>query len=162
MFASPLRAGEDGRWPVVVAGGGGTPWSGPVGRLVGAAREGSVPVRERRERDGGVTSSGGEFAHLVIDYAKQETLGPIKGLGRFVGFGVAGSVALAVGAVLLLLAVLRALQSETGSTFTGHLSWLPYFMTAALAVAITVLAAWRITKGPAARSAGRDRHDGRR
>ena len=116
----------------------------------------------RSEGGGGLPGAGGEFVQLVIDYAKQETLGPVKGLGRFVGFGIAGSVVLAVGSVLLLLAALRALQSETGSTFTGHLSWLPYFMTAALAVAITGLSAWRITKGPAARSGARDRHDGRR
>jgi hypothetical protein len=120
-----------------------------------------VPGRDgaRAGRDGGLTAAGGEFVQLVVDYAKQETLGPLKDLGRFVTYGAAGSVALALGSVLLLLAVLRALQSETGSAFTGHLSWLPYLITGALAVAVMGLAAWRITKGPAARSAG---HDGRR
>ena len=115
----------------------------------------------RSGRGGGLTAAGGDFVHLVIDYAKQETLGPVKGLGRFVAFGVAGSVALAAGAVLLLLGALRALQSETGSTFTGHLSWLPYFITGALALVVLGLAAWRITKGPATRS-GAHGHDGRR
>ena len=79
-------------------------------------------------RGGGLTAAGGDFFHLVIDYAKQETLGPLKSLGRFLVFGLVGSVALTAGAVLLLLAVLRALQTETGSTFTGHLSWLPYLI----------------------------------
>ncbi|MGA2521345.1 MAG: hypothetical protein ABSG81_11080 [Acidimicrobiales bacterium] len=134
-------------------------WSGATA----GAEGGSVPGRDgaRSGRDGGLTAAGGDFIQLVVDYAKQETLGPLKGLGRFLAFGVAGSVALSAGGVFLLLAVLRALQSETGSTFTGHLSWLPYLITAVLAVAVMGLAALRITKGPAAKS-GRDRHDGRR
>jgi hypothetical protein len=103
-----------------------------------------------------LTAAGGDFVQLVIDYAKQETLGPIKGLGRFVAFGVAGSVAITLGTVLLLLAVLRALQTETGSSFTGKLSWLPYVITAGAAALVMGLAAWRITKGPAARR-GKDK-----
>jgi hypothetical protein len=99
-------------------------------------------------RGGGLTAAGGDFFHLVLDYAKQETLGPLKSLGRFLVFGLVGSVAITVGAVLLLLAGLRALQTETGSSFTGHLSWLPYLIVAAAAVAIMGLAAWRIVKGP--------------
>ena len=122
-----------------------------------------MPGRDGRGsgRGGGLTSAGNEFVQLVVDYAKQETLGPLKGLGRFVAFGVVGSLALAVGSVLLLLAVLRALQTETGSTFTGKLSWLPYVITGALATAVLGLAALRITKGPAATTAGRDRGEGK-
>ena len=120
-----------------------------------------MPAGEgRAAKKGGLTSSGTEFTQLVISYAKQETLGPLKALGRFVAFGLIGSVALAAGAVLLLLAGLRAIQSETGSTFTGNLSWLPYVIVAAAAVVVMGLAAWRITKGPAAR-VDRGRSEGR-
>jgi hypothetical protein len=110
-----------------------------------------------------VTAAGGDFFHLVIDYAKQETLGPLKSLGRFLVFGLVGSVAITVGAVLLLLAVLRALQTETGSSFTGHLSWLPYLIVAAVAIVVMGLAAWRITKGPGAKKhrSGDARADGK-
>ncbi|HUI02447.1 MAG TPA: hypothetical protein VLZ77_02815 [Acidimicrobiales bacterium] len=120
-----------------------------------------MPAGEGRgSKKGGLTSSGSEFTQLVMAYAKQETLEPLKGLARFVAFGVIGSVALAAGAVLLLLAGLRAIQSETGSTFTGDLSWLPYVIVAAAAVIVMGLAAWRITKGPAARME-RGRSEGR-
>jgi hypothetical protein len=102
-------------------------------------------------RGGGLSAAGGDFFHLVIDYAKQETLGPLKSLGRFLVFGLIGSIAITAGAVLLLLAGLRALQTETGSSFTGHLSWLPYLIVAAVAIAVMGLAAWRITKGPGAK-----------
>jgi hypothetical protein len=122
-----------------------------------------VPGREREQsgRTSGLTSAGGDFFQLVIGYAKQETLEPIKNLGRFVAFGLLGSVLLAVGAVFLLLAGLRALQSETGSSFTGNLSWLPYLITGAVAVVVAGLAAWRITRGPGAKSS-RAPSDGRR
>ena len=67
-----------------------------------------------------------ELFDLVRAYAKQETVEPLKGLGRFVAFGVAGSFALGIGLVLLALGGLRALQTETGTTFHGNWSWVPY------------------------------------
>ena len=48
-------------------------------------------------RDGGLSAAGGDFFHLVIDYAKQETLGPLKSLGRFLVFGLIGSIAITAG-----------------------------------------------------------------
>ena len=117
-------------------------------------REGEpVPRRDgdKKER-GGLTGAGNDFFQLVLEYAKQETLGPLKGLARFVLAGVAGSLALAAGCVFLLLAGLRAIQTETGSTFTGNLSWLPYIIAAAAAVIVMALAAWRITKGTGSRA----------
>lgn len=87
----------------------------------------------------------------MVDYAKQETLGPLRGLGRFVLFGLLGSTFLAIGLAVLLLAGLRALQDETGRTFAGNWSWAPYLLTAAAAVVVAGLAGWRIVRGPAAR-----------
>ena len=87
---------------------------------------------------------------LVIAYLKQETLDPLKQLGRFVLFGVTGSLAIGVGTVLLLIAALRVLQTETGA-FHGNLSFVPYLIVAFLAMAVMGLAGWRIMSGPAAR-----------
>lgn len=70
-----------------------------------------------------------ELKDLVVSYAKQQTIEPIKGLGRFVALGVAGSLVLANGLVLLVLALLRALQTETGGAFDGNLSFAPYVVT---------------------------------
>ena len=66
---------------------------------------------------------------LVRAYAKQETIEPIKGLGRYAAMGVAGSMFLAIGLLLLTLGGLRALQTETGDTFDGSWSWAPYLIT---------------------------------
>jgi len=100
---------------------------------------------------GRVRESGGDAAQLVIAYLKQETVGPLKGLGRFIIYGVAGSVALCIGIVLLAVGLLRLLQGETGSTFAGHLSWVPYGIVAVVGLAVIALAVWRIGKGTAAR-----------
>jgi hypothetical protein len=96
-----------------------------------------------------LAQSGQDATQLVIDYLKQETLEPLQGVGRFLIFGIVGSLALCVGVVLLLIGLLRLLQTETGSTFTGDLSWLPYVIVAIPAVGLIALAAWRVAAGPA-------------
>jgi hypothetical protein len=106
--------------------------------------------RGKKDSPSPLGASGGDAVQLVIAYVKQEALQPLQGLLRYVAFGVLGSLALALGVALLLLAALRILQTETGA-FHGNLSWLPYVIVAALAAAVMGLAIWRITHGPAAR-----------
>jgi hypothetical protein len=87
-----------------------------------------------------------ELREMVVTYAKQETIDPLKGLGRFIGYGVGGSFMLGIGLVLLTLAGLRALQTQTGTTFRGHLSWAPYVIMLAGVGLATILALTRISK----------------
>ena len=82
----------------------------------------------------------GELKDMTVSYAKQETVDPLRSIGRFVGFGVGGSFLLGVGLCLLGLAVLRALQTETGDTFEGDWSWAPYLITTAVLLVFTGLA----------------------
>ena len=67
-----------------------------------------------------------ELRDLVVTYVKQETVIPLRQLGRYAGFGIAGAFLLGLGALLLGVGGLRALQTETGDTFTGDWSWAPY------------------------------------
>ena len=82
-----------------------------------------------------------ELWNLIVTYLKQETLNPIKSLGRFVAFGVAGSFALGVGLLLVILAGLRALQEEAGTTFDENWSWAPYAITLVGCLLVALLAA---------------------
>ena len=77
-----------------------------------------------------------EVVDLLKAYVRQELLGPLRGAGRWVSMGLAGSVALVVGVVLLLLSLLRALQTETGTAFEGNRSWIPYLIAVAALVAV--------------------------
>ena len=74
-----------------------------------------------------------ELWALTKDYARQETVDPLKGVGRYLGYGVAGALLGGVGVILLMLAGLRALQTETGDAFDGNLSWLPYLIVLVVA-----------------------------
>lgn len=99
-----------------------------------------------RKHDQSLPALVGELRELVVAYVLQETIDPLKALGRYTAFGVAGSVLLAVGLSFWLVAGLRALQSETGSTFTGHLAWIPYAVCmggAVVLIALTVVAIGR-------------------
>jgi hypothetical protein len=82
--------------------------------------------------DKSMPTLAGELYDLVRAYAKQETLEPIKGLGRFAAFGVVGSFLIGIGVVLLAVAALRALQTETSDVFDGRWSWAPYVLTLVL------------------------------
>jgi hypothetical protein len=99
-------------------------------------------------RAGSLSANVTELWTLVLAYAKQETLDPLKALVRFVAWGVAGAVCLSLGAVLLALGGLRAIQFETAPHLAGNLSWIPYLAIVALCGVILVLAVSRISKVP--------------
>lgn len=85
----------------------------------------------------------GELKELVIDYAKQETVDPLKGLGRYVGLGLGGALLLFLGLFLLALGALRALQTET-TALTGNWSWAPYAIVFVVLIAVAGAFASRI------------------
>jgi len=83
---------------------------------------------------------------MVITYVKQETLVPLRQLGRYIGFGVAGSFLLGLGAVLLSVGGLRALQTETGDTFAGDWSWAPYLIVVVASLFCAAIT-WKTRRG---------------
>ena len=100
------------------------------------------------EEQNGLVGEAKDLFKLVQDYAKQETVEPLKGLARYVGFGVAGSLMMTIGLVLLVLAGLRALQTQTGSALDGNWSGAPYLIMVVVAALIIGLAARAIVRDP--------------
>ena len=88
-----------------------------------------------------------EIGTMLVEYVKQETLEPIKGLARFVAVGLAAMVVTGTGIVLLLLGGLRLLQDEAGSAFDGHLKFLPYVFALIVCAAVAA-GALRAASGP--------------
>lgn len=87
-----------------------------------------------------------ELWGLTKDYARQETIEPLKGVGRYLGYGAAGALLLGMGVILLMLAGLRALQTETGDALDGSLSWAPYLIVLVVAGTLVLWALSRISK----------------
>lgn len=74
-----------------------------------------------------------EMQHMLVGYAKQETLEPLKQLGRYLGLGFAGSLLMFLGVFFAGLGTLRLLQSFETFGGSSWMSTLPYL------VAIVVL-----------------------
>ena len=91
-------------------------------------------------------ASVGEVIDYVKTYAKQETVGPLKGAGRWIAFGAAGAIALGLGLSLVLLGLLRLLQTEWDRSASGRLSWLSYLIVMFACIALLVLVMTRINK----------------
>src|SRR5688572_23701293 len=78
-----------GPWPAL----GSRPRTGGINRLPRDSKSPGELIAELRE--------------LVVTYAKQETVDPLRRLGRFLAFGVAGAVLLGLGGVFVVVGVLR-------------------------------------------------------
>ena len=84
---------------------------------------------------------------LLVAYARQETIDPLRNIGRYLAFGVGGMIVITLGAFMLGLSALRALQTQTGDVFSGFWSWAPYLIVATVFGGLVALAISRIGKG---------------
>lgn len=98
-----------------------------------------------------------ELRDLIIGYAKQETVDPLKSLGKFIRNGLGGAVLLGVGTICVGIALLRFLQTSPWNPIngTGSSRWVPYFVTV-LFLAIVAGGAARAAQRRPARTAEKD------
>jgi len=87
----------------------------------------------------------GQLVDLVISYAKQETIDPIRGAGRWLAFGISAVSFLLIGVSMLALGVLRLLQFEVFAGSTTW-SWVPYLIVMVLCTLVVALTLGRINK----------------
>lgn len=97
-----------------------------------------------RRSDAGSQPSIGDVVQYVTTYARQETIGPLKGAGRWIGYGLVSAVLLGLGMVIVLLGLLRLIQTEWDRAASGSLSWLAYVLVLVVCVALIALVVSRI------------------
>ena len=91
-----------------------------------------------------------ELYNLVVNYARQQTIDPIRGVGRWLAFGLIGAVLMSIGLVLGVLGVLRLIQTTTIGE-SNSWSWTGYLITIAACIAVGWLAVSRIRRGTLAK-----------
>jgi hypothetical protein len=99
--------------------------------------------------DGTEKTEAGEIAEtidLVKAYVIQETVGPLQGFARRIGYGLAGAMVAGLGLLFLSLALLRVLQTHVAGISTGAWSWVAYVIVVLFAALVSGLALWRISK----------------
>jgi hypothetical protein len=85
------------------------------------------------------TGDAKELVDLVIAYAKQETLEPLKGLGKKAALGLGGAVLLGVGGIFVSIGALRAMQTETDWFEEHNISYLPYIFTVVILLVLSLI-----------------------
>ncbi|MFN8015059.1 MAG: hypothetical protein U0R17_00420 [Acidimicrobiia bacterium] len=86
-----------------------------------------------------------ELIDLIINYVKQQTIMPLKRLGRYLAFGFIGSIFISFGLFMLSVGFLRYLQ--TLSPFESTYSFAPYLLVI-VADAIVVAVFFAIASNP--------------
>ena len=87
-----------------------------------------------------------ELKVLVQDYAKQQTVDPLKRLAQWVQFGLAGAICLGMGAFLIGLGVLRLFQKMDWAD--GNWSFAPYMAVFGLLMLFAGLCFYAMTRRP--------------
>jgi hypothetical protein len=98
---------------------------------------------EKSRRSGEV----GDLLDTVKAYATQETVGPIKGGAKATVLGLAGVFFLGFGIIILQVALLRLLQTETTAFHGDLMSVVPYVIVFVVDLVGIAIALWLIKRG---------------
>ena len=101
-----------------------------------------IPTWRRLIRGATLRRDAQEAKDALWRYVREETVAPLVAVARFAAFGLLGSILVGFGLLLLLVGLLRFLQSF--AVLDGSLSWIPYLAVALAAIVILALTAWRI------------------
>jgi hypothetical protein len=100
------------------------------------------PFRKRLTPTDQVT----DLVDSVKTYARQETLGPLKGAARWVAVGTLAATSLGLAMVFLAMGVLRLSQDLGGTALDGSWSFLHYFFTLVVVSLLVWLSFSRISQ----------------
>ena len=108
-------------------------------RAAGSERRGAGSDLRR-----GAVAEATEFKDLVVAYARQETVEPLRNLGHDLAVGIAGAVCIATGILFGMLALLRGLQelsvfNDPAEVAGGRFSWVPYTIVAVVGAVVAAI-----------------------
>jgi hypothetical protein len=98
-----------------------------------------------KARPSQITDELNDVWGLVVGYTKQETVAPLRGLGRFMKWGAIGMVLFALGTAFGTMAIVRGVQSETHNWIRA---FAPYVAATAWLVVVGVLAVRSLARTP--------------
>ena len=101
-----------------------------------------LPTWRRLIRGATLRRDASEAKSALLRYLREETVAPLVAVARFAAFGLLGSILVGFGLLLLLVGLLRFLQSF--SVLDGSLSWIPYLIVAVVSLIVLAITAWRI------------------
>jgi hypothetical protein len=87
-----------------------------------------------------------DLVDSVKQYAKQETIEPIKGAGRWLAYGSLASLCLGLSLVMATLAVLRLSQFVGGRAMSGSWSFVHYLVALVVDGGLVALTISRISR----------------
>ena len=87
-----------------------------------------------------------DLVESVKQYARQETVEPLKGAARWVAVGSLAALSLGLAMVFLALAVLRLSQDLGGAALDGSWSFVHYLITLIVVGALVALSFSRISQ----------------
>lgn len=85
-----------------------------------------------------------DIVESVKQYARQETVEPIRGAARWVAVGTVASLSLGIAMLYLALGILRLSQDLGGGALDGSWSFVHYVITGIVLAGVAGLAASRI------------------
>jgi len=87
-----------------------------------------------------------DLVDSVKVYAKQETIGPLRGAGRWLMFGLTASLSLGISMLFAILGVLRLVQDIGGDAIDGAWSFVSYLIALIAAVTLVAFSLSRVNK----------------
>ncbi len=95
--------------------------------------------------------SAHEVLEMLFAYIRRETLKPIRGAGRWIGYGLVAALSLSIGIVLGAIGILRLVQSTIFAE-SQTWSWVSYIIAVGICSAVLMFTISRIRKGSLGRS----------
>jgi hypothetical protein len=94
-----------------------------------------------------------DLADSVKQYARQETIEPLKGAARWVGVGSVAATSLGLALIFTSLGILRLSQDVGGTVLDGSWSFVHYFITLFVVAVVVKITFSRVSQRTLAKEA---------